>query len=59
LAQRCALRLKAKRCALAEPLGEAGRFRSANMKIFADFSYSPGFAYWRSTNYSANSIGAA
>jgi hypothetical protein len=26
-------------------IGEAGRFRSANNKIFVDFSYSPRFAY--------------
>jgi hypothetical protein len=26
-------------------IGEAVRFRSANNKIFADFSYSPRFAY--------------
>jgi hypothetical protein len=26
-------------------IGEAARFRSANNKIFADFSYLPRFAY--------------
>jgi hypothetical protein len=40
-------------------IGEAGRFHSANIKIFTDFSYSPRFAYVQSTNRSANNIGAA
>ncbi len=40
-------------------IGEAGHFHSVNNKNFADFSYSPRFAYYRSTNRSAISIGAA
>jgi hypothetical protein len=45
LALRRFLRLKAKRGAFAAPLGEARRIRSAYYKIFADFSFSPHFAY--------------
>jgi hypothetical protein len=35
------------------------RFRSADIEIFANFSYLPRFAYKQSTNHNANSIGAA
>jgi hypothetical protein len=34
-----------KLCVFAVPLGEAGRFHSANKKIFAGFAYSLRFAY--------------
>jgi hypothetical protein len=45
LAIRQFLRLKAKQGAFAVPIGEARQIRSANNKLFADFLYSPRFAY--------------
>jgi hypothetical protein len=39
------MRLKVKRGAFAAPIGKARQIRNANNKIFADFSYSPSFAY--------------
>jgi hypothetical protein len=36
-----------------------GALSQSNNKIFTDFSYLPCFAYQRSTNRSANNIGAA
>jgi hypothetical protein len=59
LALRYTLRLKAKQGAFTAPIGKAERICSANYKFSQIFFYSLGYAYWRSTNRSTNSIGAA
>ncbi len=58
LALHCILRLKANCGAFPTSIGKAWQIRSTIYKFMWIFFYSLRFAYWRSTNRSANSISA-